>query len=172
MHDLVREARVEIMEVASREVVTVIEFLSRATSEAVPRAGKSFLRKRGEILSSTANWFEIDLLRDGIPLSSKKRFLNCEYFVYSSPTELRPDGKAWPIRLEQPLPVVGIPLKSPDPDAPLELQKAVERVYDRAANDATIDYTLEPTPPLAPHLTAWVDQLPKQKKLREMTVNG
>ena len=118
--DPVREGRVEIREVATGAVVTVIELLSPSNKQ--KGAGRvSFVKKRKEVRKSRASWVEIDLLRDGIPHPVKNRFPNHQYLVYSSPAGFRPDAKAWPIRLPDVLPVVGIPLRAPDPDAPLDL---------------------------------------------------
>jgi hypothetical protein len=164
--DPAREGRVEILELKSRRVVTVIEVLSPANKVNGSLGRASFLEKRSEVMRSRASWVEIDLLRDGSPHPDKRRFRNREYFVYSSPIDLRPTGKGWPISLPDPLPVVGIPLRAPDPDAPLDLQAALTLAYDRAAYDATVDYTKPPVPPLSTARARWANKLLKQKKLR------
>jgi hypothetical protein len=163
--DPIRERRVEIVSVPGRKVVTVIELLSPANKRASSPGRKSFLDKRDEVLNSDANWVEIDLLREGIPHPTKRRFPNCQYLVFSAPTDWR-SGKVWPLYLQEPLKVVGIPLRGKDPDAPLDLQAALNLAYDRAAYDATIDYTKPPVPPLPPALARWANKLLKQKKLR------
>jgi len=168
-NDPIRQGRVEIQEVATRKVVTVIEILSYSNKRSGSAGRESFLKKRDEVMESPANWVEIDLLREGIPHSSKLRLKpkrRGEYHVFSSPRKLRPDGKAWPIRLEYPLPVIGIPLKHPDADTPLELHKALALAYDRAAYDATADYAKDPVPPLPPAFAKWSKKLLKQKKVR------
>lgn len=164
--DPVRERRVEIQEVASRNVVTVIELLSPSNKSNESAGRESFVKKRKEVLDSKANWVEIDLLREGRSHSAKRRFADCEYFVYSSPVVMRPDGKGWRMRLQEPLKVVGIPLLDPDPDTPLDLQAALNLAYDRGAYDATVDYTKDPVPPLPPDLAKWANKLLKQKKFR------
>ena len=163
--DPTRERRVEIVSVPGRKVVTVIELLSPANKRASSAGRKKFLDKRDEVLDSDANWVEIDLLREGIPHPTKRRFPNHQYLVFSAPTDLR-SGKVWPLYLREPLKVVGIPLLAPDSDAPLDLQAALNLAYDRAAYDATIDYTKPPVPPLPPALARWANKLLKQKKLR------
>ena len=65
-----------------------------------------------------------------------------------------------------PLPVVGIPLRHPDEDAPLDLQAALAMAYDRAAYDATVDYAAPPDPPLTPELAKWAKKITKPKKAR------
>jgi hypothetical protein len=164
--DAIREGRVEIQEVASRRVVTVIEVLSPSNKLKRAAGRRSFMKKRREVMSSKANWVEIDLLRTGTSHPSKSRFPTCQYFVYSSPAVMRPDAKAWPMAIEEPLPTVGIPLRKPDPDAPLDLQAALDLAYDRAAYEDMVDYTKDPVPPLPPDLAKWANKLLKQKKLR------
>ena len=164
--DPIRERRVEILDVATRSVVAVIEILSPSNKASGSAGRDSFLEKRKEILASKANWVEIDLLREGKPTRPRNRFRACQYVVYSSPTTMRPDWKARPIQLDDPLPVVGIPLRDPDPDAPLDLQEAITLAYDRGAYGDTTDYTRDPVPPLTPELAKWANKLLKQKKLR------
>lgn len=164
--DPVRERRVEIQEVATRNVVTVIELLSPSNKVKGSAGWDSFVKKRKEVLDSRANWVEIDLLREGRPHPSKNRFRGCQYFVYSSPVGERPDGKAWPMWIEDPLKIIGIPLRAPDADAPLDLQAALDLAYERGAYEDTTDYRKQPNPSLSPDMARWAGKLLKQKKLR------
>jgi hypothetical protein len=163
--DPIKEARVEIQEVASRKVVTVIEVLSPSNKLKGSAGRESFVEKREEVLNSSANWMEIDLLREGIRHPPKPRFAAYEYLVFSAPVGHRA-GKVWPMRLDEPLKVIGVPLLPPDEDAPLNLQDALGLAYDRGAYDASIDYTKSPAPPLPAALAKWSNKLLKQKKLR------
>jgi hypothetical protein len=165
--DPVREGRIEIEDTRTHEVVTVIELLSPSNKVQGSAGRESFVAKRNEVLNSAANWVEIDLLRAGTPHPLRAgRFRNYQYLVHSSPVAMRPDSKNWPILLSHPLPVVGIPLRAPDPDAPLDLQTALGMAYDRAAYDATVDYTANPDPPLAPALAKWAKKHLKSRKAR------
>lgn len=49
--------------------------------------------------------------------------------------------EVWPIGLQDALPTVPVPLRSPDPDVPLELGAALATIYDEAAYDLSIDYS-------------------------------
>jgi hypothetical protein len=89
-----------------------------------------------------------------------------DYFVHVSRVERRPSGKVWPIRLPQRLPVIPIPLRAPDPDAKLDLQQVLTTVYDRSSYDLTIDYGIEPMPPLPRDDARWADRLLQDKGLR------
>jgi hypothetical protein len=161
-----REARVEILEAGSRSVVTVIEVLSPTNKRPGSTGRGSFLRKRREVLRSAANWVEIDLLRAGEPTFPRQGVPPCEYAVHVSPVGLRPNGKVWPIRLIDRLPTVSIPLRDPDPDAPLDLQAVLDAAYDAAGFDALVDYRADPVPPLPPDLADWSSRLLDGRGLR------
>lgn len=88
-----------------------------------------------------------------------------DYSIHVSRTEERPRNSVLSIRLEQPLPTVGIPLRAPDPDAPLDLQTVLVSIYDRAGYDLTIDYTRDPKPPLTKAQSLWAKKLlPKRRR--------
>jgi len=161
----VRESRIEIQEIASRKVITVIEVLSPSNKIRGARGRKSFLKKRKEVLHSKAHWMEIDLLRDGLSHPPKPPGCDHEYQVFCAPVGHRA-GKYWKMYLQEPLKVVGVPLLAPDLDAPLDSQAALAMAYERGSYDATIDYVKPPVPPLSPALARWSNKLLKQKKLR------
>lgn len=79
---------------------------------------------------------------------------------------MRPRGLLYPMRLAGRLPVIPIPVKPEDTDAPLDLQAVLDAAYDRAGYDLEIDYRKEPEPPLDAELAAWADQVLKTKGLR------
>ena len=49
--------------------------------------------------------------------------------------------------LQDPLPVVPVPLRAPDDDIPLDLASAFTTIYDRAAYDLSLNYAEPPPPP-------------------------
>ncbi|MEI2580351.1 DUF4058 family protein [Scytonema sp. PRP1] len=53
----------------------------------------------------------------------------------------------WPVTLQDTLPTIPVPLRNPDPDAVLDLQAALQAIYDEAGYDLSIDYTQTPPPP-------------------------
>lgn len=165
--DEFREPRIEIRATDNdRPVVAVIEILS-PTNKIVGSAGRaSFLGTKEEILASPAHWVEIDLLREGAHPSFRSFLGPHEYAVHVSPADRRPKGRVWPIRLRDRLPVIGVPLRKPDADVPLDLQEALNLAYDRAAYDMTVDYRDDPIPPLPADLARWAAKLLKQKGLR------
>ena len=53
----------------------------------------------------------------------------------------------WTLTLQDILPTIPVPLREPDPDAVLDLQAALNAIYDEAGYDLSIDYTQSPPPP-------------------------
>jgi hypothetical protein len=124
---------------------------------------------RASVLRTVSCWVEIDLLREGEPVILRELYPESEYAVRVS-REVgkvrRPRGVVWPIRVQQRLPVIPIPLKGDDPDAELDLQPLFASVYDRGAYSVKLDYRKDPVPPLPPALAKWADKLLRGKKLR------
>ncbi len=156
-----REGRVEIVEVASRQVVTVVEVISPGNKVIGSAGRRSFVAKRLEILNSPVHWVEIDLLRGNTSLDPLvlNRLRPHEYYVHAPKAKERPRGSVWLIDLEESLPTVGIPLRSPDADAPLDLQTVLATAYERAGYDLTIDYRRPAIPPLSRAQAKWARTL-------------
>ena len=95
-----------------------------------------------------------------------KRVGRSDYLVHVSKNDMRPRGLLYPIRLPERLPIILIPVKAGDPDARLDLQAALDSIYDRAGYDLDIDYRSEPNPPLSGKLAEWSDRLLRSKGLR------
>ena len=164
--DDIREARIEIVDREGRAVVTVIELLSPSNKLHGSRGRTSYVVKRAQVLNSPTHWVEFDLLRAGVGFGARPLTKDCEYFAQVARADRRPKGMIWPIRLDERLPVVAIPLKAGDPDVPLDLQAVLATAYDRAGYDLTVDYRREPSPTLSPEWAGWSDRLLKAKGLR------
>jgi len=163
----IREPFVKIVSRQSKEIVAIIELLS-PTNKVVGSVGREqYLAKRDDALRSRTHWVEIDLLRAGTPTIPRDLYPSCEYTIHISRVSRRKRLTVWPIRLENRLPRIPIPLKSDDSDAHLELQPVFDSVYDRSVYSVDLDYTQNPTPPLPPELAKWSNKLLKQKKLRK-----
>jgi hypothetical protein len=162
----IHEAFLKIINLKSRDVVTVIEVLSPTNKVPGSAGRKSFEQKRREVMYSPSHWVEIDLLRGSRMVYVPKKVGPHEYLVHISKSDQRPQGTLWPIRLSQRLPVIPIPLKAGDPDARLDLQTVLDATYDRAYYNLEIEYGKEPRPPLNAELAAWADQLLRSKGLR------
>lgn len=136
---------VEILDAKRRTLVTAIELLSPFNKRGQGRL--EYLRKRESLLASPAHLMEIDLLRKGKRLPMRRELPDAEYFVFLSRAGQRPMTGVWPVRLQDPLPEVPVPLTNGDPDCLLDLQKALENVYDVLRYDLDIDYRRPPDVP-------------------------
>lgn len=150
--DIERHVFIEIRDRQNRELVTMIEVLSPTNKRWGPDR-EQYLVKRTSMMFSTASLVEIDLLRGGprLPLDDLP---SCDYCVTVFRKSNLPRVEAWPIGLRDPLPIIPIPLKGNFPDASLDLQTILNRVYDAAGYE---DYVYEsiPDPPLENSDLAW-----------------
>jgi hypothetical protein len=166
LDDEIKEARLEIKHLETGNLVTLIEVLSPTNKIRGARGRTSFLAKQQETLASEVHWVEIDLLRGGVPSVSRPPLRPSDYRILVSRAEARTRARYWPVGLRQPLPVIGIPLRAPDADVPLDLGAVLNAAYDHAAYDLSVDYRREPDPPLKNEDAGWADRLLRQQKLR------
>lgn len=154
-----RLANVEVREAGTDSLVTAIEILSPVNKRTGPERQK-YLRKRRELLRSEVHVMEIDLLRGGQRTPLEITPPSAPYYVTLANADQRPYVDVWSIQLETRLPVLPIPLYTPDPDAPLDLGAVVRSVYERGGYVARIDYRQPPPPPaLTDEQAAWVEAL-------------
>ena len=159
----VRQPYILIRDRASRQVVTIIELLSPINktpvlvSGAAPTARAEFLQKRRETMSSTTHWLEIDLLRAG-ERPPEVRGANY-YYALLKRTGAR-EAEVGPMGLRDPLPTIAVPLPAGQPDVPLDLQAAIEALFERYRYAELLNYS---GPPPAPGISlgdaSWVAQL-------------
>jgi hypothetical protein len=147
----------EIRDRRDRKLVTVIELLSPTNKYSGPDR-EQYLGKRGGLLRSAVHMVEIDLLRGGPRMPFATELPECEYYVMVSRMDKRLQADFWPLRLRDPLPVIPIPLRDPDPDARLDLQAALHRVYD-AARYGNYVYEDRPQPALHGANETWAQQI-------------
>ena len=145
--DPVRQHFVEIIDPESGRVVTVIETLSPTNKQPSGDDRREYARKRRELLRSETAFVEIDLLRGGRPFDVGTNPPAGTYRVFVSRPWRRPEAEVYPAGLLQRLPVVPVPLDESDDPVPLDLQAAVDTVYQRAGYE-TMNYAAELDPPL------------------------
>ena len=155
---------IEIRDTANRQLVTAIEVLSPTNKRGEGRV--EYLAKRRRILLSTAHLLEIDLLRQGQRVPMQKPLPSARYFIFLSRAEKRPITEIWPLCLQDPLPVVPIPLLPGDADMALDLQQAFTMTYDLLGYDLAVDYTQPAEIPLTQQDAVWVDTLLRSAGLR------
>lgn len=161
-----RQISIEIRDTASGLLVTAIEMLSPANKRAGSEGRETYLRKRNNLLASTTHLLEIDLIRRGERLPLDPSPPPAPYYVVLSRQDQRPEADVWPIQLQDPLPVVPVPLLSPDPDVPLDLGAVLTAIYDRAGYDLDTDYSKDPFPPLEGEDALWAAELLREHEAR------
>lgn len=162
-YDEEKVAFLEIRDREDRELVTVIELLS-PTNKRLGSDRDAFLSKRNHYLAHGVHYIEIDLLRAQPRLPPEGREA-CDYRVMICRWELRPRVGIWPIGMRDPLPTIPIPLRGEHPDAKLDLQAVVNRVYDAAGYEDYI-YQNVPQPPLSPEDAQWAEALLTSRAVR------
>jgi len=145
----------EIRDRASRELVTVIELLSPTNKNPGPDR-EQYIAKARNVLRSSANLVEIDLLRGGPPMPWR-HLRDCDYRIVVSRYGQRPRAQFWPVGLRDRLPTIPIPLRPGDDDATLDLQSIVHHVYDLAGYCYYI-YQNDTTPALSKANADWATQ--------------
>lgn len=167
-HDERREPFVEIRVPGDggERLVTSIEVLSPTNKSPGERGRDLYLRKQREVLDSPAHLVEIDLLRGGthttaVPLDRlMARVGPFDDHVSVHRSDRFEDFFVYPVRLDEPLPEVGIPLLPGDTDVSIDLQAAFDRAYDSGPYRRRVRYAeTEPVPPLSPHRREWAAQL-------------
>lgn len=151
-HDEVTINRITILDRDGDEVITAIEVLSPVNK----RPGtyrETYEHKRDHYLHSFTHFIELDLLRKYEPMPARN-LPDCDYRITVGRLERRPRVEVWPVRLRDPLPVIGVPLKAGDADVPLNLMAAMHRTYDEAGY-ADYIYRREPVPGLHPEDAKW-----------------
>jgi Protein of unknown function (DUF4058) len=153
MPEEVQERYLEVREVGSGQVVTVIEVLSPKNKRA--GAGRqAYLSKRQRILTSQTHLVELDLLRAGEPLPIVGQ-IAASYRIIVSRSPTRPRAEFYPIGLRQPLPTIAIPLLTGDEEPTLAMQSILDLVYRRGRYHQAIDYRQPAVPPLPPSEVEW-----------------
>jgi len=157
--------RVAIRDVDKRRLVTAIEFLSPINKRGDGR--RQYLEKRDKLLVSTVHLVEIDLLRKGTRLPIIGTLPEGCYFAFVSRSDERPKIRVWPIALDERLPsALPIPLRKRREEVRLDLQRAVQAVYDLGAYESIIDYQNPPKAALTEEDDEWADRLLRSKGLR------
>jgi Protein of unknown function (DUF4058) len=158
----VQERYLEIREIATGRVVTVIELLSPKNKR--PGDGRdAYSQKRQRIMLSQTHLVEIDLLRwsptaqrasgDPLPMVGAT---TSDYRILVSRSGRRPKAQLYAFNLRQPIPTIQIPLAA-DTAVILEIQPLLHQIYDRARLALAIDYQKPPIPKLSPDDRVWLN---------------
>jgi hypothetical protein len=105
----VLERYLEVRDVATQEVITVIEVIS-PTNKITIEGRSQYEQKRLKVLSSLTNLVEIDLIRTGEPFAMTVARPG-DYRIVVSRSQYRPQASIYPFGLRDPIPDFPIPLR-------------------------------------------------------------
>ncbi|MBI5649625.1 MAG: DUF4058 family protein [Chloroflexi bacterium] len=162
--DEIEQGYLQVRNVATGKVITVIEILS-PTNKRPGKGRREYTRKRAGVLDSDTHFVEIDLLRDGDPLSVSDQ-ARADYRILVSRAELRPRADLYAFSVREPIPVFPLPLEFGDEEPRVNLQTLLHDLYDRAGYDLAINYRADAMPPLSVDDAVWADALLRAKNLR------
>jgi hypothetical protein len=147
-------------------LVTTIEVLSPTNKTAGEHGRDLYIRKQKEILNSKVHLVEIDLLRGGLHSTAVPRERAVEesgrfdYHICVHCFDHFEDYLIYPIRLEETLPEVAIPLLPGDPPVLVDLQPIFNRAYEIGLYRRRIRYHGDtPAPPLSKEQAEWASRL-------------
>lgn len=158
MTDEIGENFLEIHEVKTGELITIIELLSPA-NKLMGQGRKEYEEKRAHIFRTRTNLVEIDLLRAGEPMPVIGKPVHSDYRVLVSRGSQRPRARLYAFNLRQPIPVFHIPLLPGDTEPEIDLGQVLHALYQRARFDLRLDYTVPPVPPLSEEDAQWATEL-------------
>lgn len=153
----VRIVTIEIRDTASNTLVTSIEILSPVNKREPGLA--TYRQKRQRLYSANVHLIEIDLLRRGTRPFAHPQLPAVPYLVMLTRAQSQV-VEVWPITVQDPLPIIPVPLRLPDTDVPLDLATALREIYDEAFYNLSIDYRQPtPKPPFPEADLAWMDTI-------------
>ncbi len=158
MQDEVSENFLEIHEVKTGKLITIVELLSPVNK--LHRQGREeYERKRGYVFRSWTSLVEIDLLRAGEPMPVIGARVRSDYRILVSRGAQRPRAALIAFALRQPIPAFMLPLLAGDAEPEVTLNRILHDLYGRARFDLRLDYTQPPVPPLAEADRVWAHGL-------------
>jgi hypothetical protein len=168
LNEPLRHHFVEIRDGArGHALVTLIEIASPSNKRPGPDR-RSYEAKQQDILQSDTSLVEIDLVRAGERLIGGPLIIEAAGRLEPRPDYLVGVSRAWergpkldyelfPIRLEDPLPCIPVPLREGEPEVPLDLQYVFNQVYAGGPYArGAVDYGVPPDPPVRPELADWL----------------
>ncbi|MBI4531239.1 MAG: DUF4058 family protein [Candidatus Latescibacteria bacterium] len=163
--DIVREGYLEVRDVMTGEVVTVLELLSPGNKR--PGRGRRVYEvKRQRILESQTHLVEVDLLRGGEPMRVVGQYPLTAYRILISRSDRRPRAEVYAFGVQESIPSFPLPLRVGEVEPVVDVQTLLQGLYDRAGYDLAVEYGWEPVPPLEEGDAVWADVLLREKGWR------
>jgi hypothetical protein len=143
-------------------VVTVIELVSPSNKRMGP-GRRAYVEKQQATLTSECHLIEVDLLRRGRHVLSVPRRLTRRVrpYAYLTCVNRWPNRKRFELyagRLREPIPAIDVPLSEPDRDIPLDIQAALEQIYQDGSYDLKVSYDDPCVPPLPAEDQQWANE--------------
>lgn len=157
MTEETRENYLEIRQVGTGQVVTVVEVLS-PKNKRVGEGRNKYNTKRRKVLDSLSHLVEIDLLRSGSP-QPISGIVRSDYRILVSRSNDRPEAELYPFNLRDPIPVFPLPLLPGDNEPSVNLYEVLKEVYEEAALNLVIDYSQQPVPSVTEENFQWIQTL-------------
>lgn len=165
MPETIRQGYLEVRDIATSEVTTIIEVLSPANKR--PGEGRTtYEAKRQKVLGSATHLVEIDLLRRWEPMPILNSEIQTHYRILVSQSQHRPSADLYAFNLADPIPSFSLPLRLDDKKPVIALQALLNEIYDQSSYDLAIDYNCQPVPPLSETEVAWADALLRREGFR------
>lgn len=139
------QTEIRILHLPHREVVTVVEVLSPTNKDGDGRG--IYIEKRNRLLHRSINVVELDLLRAGRRIELVEPLPPGHYYALVSRADRRPECQVYTWTVRQPLPVIPIPLKAPEPDVKVDLAAAFRTAYQRGRYQRMVPYDAAPPGP-------------------------
>jgi Protein of unknown function (DUF4058) len=159
----ITEGLVKVLDTTNdSRVVTVIEFASPANK--ISTLGRQmYSQKQQELLYGGVSLVEVDLLRAGrsnlrAPLAMIEPDKRGVYHVSVTRGWQPSRCEVYPVKLQERLPVIEVPLRDTDNDAPLDLQILLAQIYENGSYGYVVDYSKPPTPVLSESDSLWAAQ--------------
>jgi Protein of unknown function (DUF4058) len=156
----VRIPVVEIRDVAHNKLVTAIEILSPVNKRKPNLA--DYRKKIINLHQNGVHVLEIDLLRRGTrPFTYPNSASHYQMMLLRAGTNR---AAYYSVNIQDKLPVLPVPLLSPDPDVLLNLNKSMALIFERSLYHLSIDYEKSPPPPtFSDEEKLWIKQIVEQK---------
>ena len=141
--ETVRQSYLEVREIATGQVITVIEVLSPVNKR--PGKGRiDYENKRAMVFNSSNNMVKIDLLRSGQPMAEQDIKPRSDYRILVNAEEKRPQADFYYFDIQDLIPFFPLPLRSEDACPRADLRSLLDGIYDRSGYGFVIDYSQPP----------------------------
>lgn len=158
MEDEVGETYLEVCEVKTGRVVTVLELLSPA-NKLHKQGREEYEAKRAAILRTRTNLVEIDLLRAGEPMPLRRQPMESDYRILVSRGTQRPRAQLVTFNVRHAISTFSLPLLPGDDEPTVDVGAILHTLYQRARFDLRLDYSQPPVPPLSEEDAEWARAL-------------